>query len=351
MVRVGLVGIGFMGVTHYKSWAEVEGAAITAICETVEKRLSGDWTDIKGNFGDSGGRQDLSHLKRYNNLPALLADPDIDLIDCCLPTKFHADAVCQMLAAGKNVICEKPIALTSADGTRMLAAQRESGTHLMIAHVLRVWPEWLWLKEAVAGGEYGKLLGLNIKRVISEPDWSTMLADPAANGGPLVDLHIHDVNFVLHLLGKPAEVYASGIDMGTWVKYVAATFRYPDGPTVSVQGGMASTAGRPFMHHYEAYFEGATVCFGEASEPAGIDPAQRQSCGQALTVYRPDGTASFPLVDHPAAFVAELSHAAQCVASGTPSQVLDAQAAWDSLRLVELEAESVRTGRVLPVNW
>ncbi len=343
MVKVGLAGIGFMGKTHWDAWQTVEGATVTALCESEEKKLAGDWSSIQGNFGSGGGQVDLTGIGKHRVLADMLADDSIDLIDLCLPTPLHPDAAVEALEAGKNVLCEKPIALNTREAKRMLAAADAHGGIFMVGHVLRFWPEWRWLKSKVDDGEYGKLVGLNIRRVISMPDWSRNVADLGANGGPLIDLHIHDVNFILYLLGMPQQVFATGQTKGDFINYVAANFHYPEGPTISAQSGAVTMKGRMFMHQYEAYFEQATVAHGSASEPDGIDYAAQQGASQRLTVYRPDGTAEFPELDLPEAFAAELTHASECVAAGRPSEIIDARNATRALGVIEDLAKSVRS--------
>lgn len=352
MVKVGIAGIGFMGVTHFKAWEQVAGAGVGAICTRSEKKLSGDWSDIQGNFGDSGGVQDLSQVARYRDFGEMLADDGLGLIDICLPTRLHPDTTVQALEAGKHVLVEKPIAITVADADRMVAAAQANDRLLMVAQVLRFWPEWRWLKQRVDDGQYGRLVGLNIRRVISMPDWSASVRDMAANGGPMIDLHIHDTDFILYLLGKPAQVYATGQKQGDdpyHMNYISANFVYPDGPTVSAQSGAITMKGRVFQHQYEAYFERATIAHGFATDPAEADPGQHQSGTQQLTVYHQDGSVSFPEVNLPEAFAAQLEHAAECAAAGRRSKWIDATCARDSLAVVHLEAESALTGRVQDV--
>jgi predicted dehydrogenase len=81
MVRIGIVGVGFMGMLHYLASRKLTGASVTAICSRDPKKLAGDWRSIQGNFGPRGEMMDLSQVKKYDRLEALLADPDIDLID------------------------------------------------------------------------------------------------------------------------------------------------------------------------------------------------------------------------------------------------------------------------------
>jgi predicted dehydrogenase len=171
------------------------------------------------------------------------------------------------------------------------------------------------------------------------------VADLGANGGPLIDLHIHDVNFILYLLGMPAQVFATGQTKEDFINYVAANFHYPGGPTVSAQSGAVTMKSRMFMHQFEAYFENATVAHGSASEPEGIDYAAQQGASQRVTVYRADGSVDFPELDLPEAFTAELTHAAECVASGQASEIINARQAVLALGVIEQLAQSVFSGQ------
>jgi predicted dehydrogenase len=349
MVKVGIAGLGFMGVTHYRAWEHVAGAKVVALCESNRQRLAGDWTDVQGNFGGSGGRVDVSDLACYEDFAAFVADPNLDLVDICLPTGAHRSLTITALQAGKHVQCEKPIALTVEDADAMVAAARAADRFLTVGQVLRFWPEWLYLKRAVDSGEWGKLLSLNVRRIISAPDWSAEIRSTPANGGPMIDLHIHDTDFVLYLLGKPARVFATGKDEGAYVSYVSAVYEYPGGPVVTCQSGAIAAKARPFCHGYEASFEHATLAFAAATEPAGLDPGAQRGASQALTVYKADGTVEFPTPPATEAFSAELGHAAQCVATGTRSTLIDGQIARDALALVYCEVESVRSGQVVTV--
>src|SRR5437867_8347918 len=111
MIRIGIVGIGFMGMIHYLGARKVLGAKVTALCSRDKKKLDGDWRSIQGNFGPRGEMMDLSGLKKYQKLDDLLADKDIDLVDVCNPTDLHPATAIKALEAGKHVLVEKAIAL------------------------------------------------------------------------------------------------------------------------------------------------------------------------------------------------------------------------------------------------
>src|SRR5687768_7045637 len=188
MVRVGIAGIGFMGVTHYKAYASVPGAEVAAIFTRDEKKLAGDWTNVRGNFGGAGGQQDLTGIEKYRSFDAMLGDPSLDMIDLCLPSYLHRDLAIQALEAGKHVLVEKPIALNVEDADAMIAAAERTGRLLMVAQVLRFWPEFSAIKDLLDSGEYGPLRGAHFKRVISRPKWSgdDWFSDPAKTGGAVV---------------------------------------------------------------------------------------------------------------------------------------------------------------------
>src|SRR5713226_4716813 len=211
MIRIGIVGIGFMGMTHFEGSRKLKGAKVTAIATRDPKKLGGDWTSIQGNFGPRGGRVDLSKIKKFSDYHAMLADPDIDLIDICLPNDQHEQAVLDSLLAGKHTLVEKAIALDLHAAERMVAAAAKAKRLLMVAHVLPFFPEFKFAAECIRSGKYGKLRTAHFRRVISKPDWSADMADIRKTGGPGIDLHIHDNHFIGLTCGVPRAVFSRGI--------------------------------------------------------------------------------------------------------------------------------------------
>src|SRR5262249_45420965 len=198
------------------------------------RKLAGDWRGIRGNFGPPGEVMDLSDVKKYDRVEALLADPDIDLIDVCNPTHLHPETAIAALKAGKHVLVEKAIALRPEDADAMLAAAKEAGKLLLVAHVLPFFPEFAYAAEAVRSDKYGRLLGAHFKRVISRPDWSNEIADATKTGGPAIDLHIHDTHFIGLVCGVPGAVFSTGVIENGAVQYLTTLYLYgPGGPCVS----------------------------------------------------------------------------------------------------------------------
>ena len=341
MVRIGLAGIGFMGMIHYLAGQHLRGARVTALCSRDRKKLAGDWTGIRGNFGPAGTHMDLGAVKRYEQFEQLLADPDIDLIDVCSPTHLHAPMALAALAAGKHVLVEKAIALTTDDADRMVRAARTAGKLLMVAHVLPFFPEFRFAAEAVRGGQYGKLVGGHFTRVISRPDWSADIGDASKTGGPAVDLHIHDTHFIGLIAGVPQAVFSRGVVASdASVEYLTTQYLYgPGGPALSCSSGAVAMNGRPFVHGYEIYLEKATLVYS--------------SGGPALTVFALDGKAQQPALgsgDPIVSFASEIQAAVDGVVAGQEPDLLGGQLARDALVLCHRECDSVRQGKAVEVH-
>lgn len=333
MVRIGIAGIGFMGVTHFKAFQQVKGARVAAIFTRDSRKLQGDWSDVRGNFGGSGGMQDLTGIRCWSRLEDLLADPEIDLVDVCLPSNLHRCAAEEAVKNGKHVLMEKPIALTLEDADAMIGAADQAGRLLLVAQVLRFWPEFAALARHVREETFGRLRALHLKRVIAVPDWSqsNWFSDPARTGGPLVDLHIHDSDFLRWMLGMPESICSSGRGEGDLIDYVVTSYHYPHrNLVVTSQSGAVAQKGAEFEHGYEAYFEKAMITYNSTHSPVPklvIGPDSSD-----LDYERGDG------------FVDELQKAVDAVAAGAAGDDLSAAGARNSLALVLLEKRSVQLG-------
>jgi predicted dehydrogenase len=325
-----------MGMIHFLAARKVKGARVAAICSRDAKKRAGDWRSIRGNFGPPGQVMDLSRVKQYADLDELLADPEIDLVDVCNPTHLHPATALAALRAGKHVLVEKAIALEPRTADAMVKAAARARRLLMVAHVLPFVPEFAFAAEAIRSGTHGKLRAAHFKRVISRPDWSSDIADPAKTGGPAVDLHIHDTHFIGLVCGVPKRLFASGLIEDGYVQYLTTQYLYgDDGPCVSCSSGAVAQKGRMFVHGFEIYLERATLLCESGAQP--------------LTVLTPDGKAKQPKLkggdDHTAAFTAEIQAAVDGVVAGREPDLLSGRLARDALVMCHQECRSVRSGK------
>jgi len=348
MVGIGIVGIGFMGMIHYLAARKLTGGRVVALCSRDAKKLAGDWTSIQGNFGPRGTAMDLSAHARYADVAALLADPSVDLVDLCVPNDEHARLAIRALEAGKHVLVEKPIALTTADADLMVAAARASGKRLMVAHVLPFFPEFAFAAEAVASGRYGELRAAHLKRVIARPEWSRGIADADRSGGAAIDLHIHDTHYLCLVCGVPQAVHSRGVVEGNAVVHLATQYLYDrSGLTATAVSGSLSQSGRPFTHGFEFYLERATLAF-EFANLGG-----QGHVATPLSVILPDGTVAQPALgsgDPIDAFAAELTQAVEAVATGEDAPGLAGDLARMALKICHAEVESVKSRQTVRLD-
>lgn len=185
MIKIGIVGFGRMGRRHYTKYQGIDHAQVTAIADV-----------------DVGALRWLAdpHVARYEDPFEMIDRGLVDAIDVCAPTDAHASLSMSAILAGKHVICEKPMATRSSDAREMCDVARENDRLLLVANVVRYWPEYVRLRKVVEGGELGRLLSLSMVRYRSTPGW-TRSPLPAS-----VDLMLHDVDFVVSSLGTPAQL-------------------------------------------------------------------------------------------------------------------------------------------------
>ena len=347
MIRVGIVGVGFMGWIHWLAYQRVAGVRVAAISTRNKRRLAGDWRGIQGNFGPPGEQVDLSGIATYADIDALLADPQIDLVDITLPTSLHADVAIRALQAGKHVLCEKPMALRLTDCRRMVAAAKKANRLLMIAHVLPFFPEYDWALKTIRGGNYGRVRGGAFRRVIANPAWLKNFWSPEHIGGPMIDLHVHDAHFIRLVFGLPAEVVTVGRLRNGLPEFWHSQFRFADNDlVVEATSGTIDQQGRPFTHAYEIHLERATLAF----DFAVIGSEGRYLCEPTLLdnnggVQRPTLSGGDPIE----AFANELREVVRSIRDGKTSEILGAILAQDAMLICEKQSTSLERGR--PVKF
>ena len=348
MIRIGIIGIGFMGMTHFEGARKLKRARVTAIATRDPRKRAGDWTGIQGNFGPRGGHVDLSKVKKFADYQSLLADPDIDLVDICLPTDQHEKVALAALAAKKHTLVEKSISLDVRAADRMVAAAEKAKRLLMVAHVLPFFPEFQFAADCIRSGRYGKLRSAHFRRVISKPDWSKDMADIHKTGGPGIDLHIHDNHFIGLTCGVPKAVFSRGILEHGYAQYVATQYLYDDREkTVTCVSGGISAPGLAFAHGYEINLERATLLYDFntlGGEPISNRPLTLITDKGKVTHPKPKGGTEWC-----APFTAELQTAVDGVESGTEPALLSGSLARDALKLCYLEARSIASGKIVRV--
>src|SRR3989304_382306 len=168
MLRIGIVGFGFMGRTHYSCWNKVKGAGVVAVCD-VNPDIVEATKKAVGNIGDAESNIDFAHIDLYGDCDKMLAEAELDGVSITLPTFLHPDCSIKALRAGVNVMCEKPMALNVAECEKMIAAAEKTGKLLQIGHCVRFWPEYAKAKEIIDSGKYGEGMAAAFRRLGSPP--------------------------------------------------------------------------------------------------------------------------------------------------------------------------------------
>lgn len=324
-MRIGVLGLGFMGTTHLKAWRNVPEAEIVAVCSDQPKKLTGDLSDVQGNLGDSGDQQfDFSNMAKYASPDELLADGNVEGVDICLPTHLHSDVAIAALRAGKHTLVEKPMALDGAAADEMLAVAKESGKVLMVGQVLRFFPAYRAMADAIASGQFGPVRSALLRRRCAAPFWSEWLGDASRSGGGVFDLLIHDVDFAVHMFGIPEAVSATGYeDMQNGIDTIAATLRYSGGTSLVITGGWHHKKAYPFSMEFTVVADGGTFEFNSAR-------------GSGVTLYSAAGEASEMQLPERDAFAGELAYFVECCQAVRPPALCPPEESATSVKLTRL---------------
>ncbi len=270
-IGIGVVGLGVMGKAHVSAYRAAREAGfpcrLIAVADRNPRKLAGDLDAVSNIKTDdaSGLAFDPREVTGYTDASSLFHDPRVDAVSICTRTETHVALAVTALAAGKHVLLEKPVALRAAEFRPLVVAAAAADRLLMPAMCMRFWPGWDWLKQKTVDGSYGKLKSLFLRRLGSGPAWShDFYGDPEKSGGALVDLHIHDSDFVRHLCGDPSTVTSTGD-----LDHLTTLYRFPPGgPThVAAEGGWNHAIGFPFRMQYTAVFEFGTADFDLGRAP------------------------------------------------------------------------------------
>ena len=263
-LKVGIIGLGSMGSTHLDIYSKIKEVEVIAIADSIQSRLDGS-SKAEGNISGQaeGGVTGLSAIKYLDGME-LIENPDIDIVDICVGTDLHFTFVEAALSKGKHVLVEKPLARTYDEAKKIIQLAEQSSKYVMSAMCLRYWPAWVFLKEAIDSNAYGKCLSLNFKRQTSFPG-GAFYSDHNQCGGALLDLHVHDTDFVNYCLGLPEAVFSQGYKGPSGgIDHIATHYIYNQSdlsPLVSSEGSWTMQEGYGFNMSYTANFEDGTLSY------------------------------------------------------------------------------------------
>lgn len=327
-MRIAVLGLGFMGSTHLKAWRSVPDATLVAIYSNDDRKLAGDLSHIEGNLGTKGGNFDFNGVRKYRETPELLADPEIDAVDICLPTHLHYATALAALRAGKHVLVEKPLSLDGDLADELVGEAHASDRVLMAAHVLRFVPAYRALAESLSSGKQGAVRSAVFRRRCAAPAWSKWLGDADKSGGGVFDLLIHDVDYALMIFGMPQELSATGYeDLSLGIDAIHATLHYRDGFNCVIEGGWHHKKAYPFSMDYTVTADGGTFEYSSLQ-------------GSSVDLYDCSGEKIGLEVRQGDAFEAELQYFHSCCVDGTRPNYCPPEESAAAVRLARLLLEA-----------
>ena len=244
MLKIGMVGTGGISQSHREAWANIPEARIVAVC------------DVRPEMAQAAAAETGARV--YTDVDEMLAAEALDALDICLPTYLHADCAIKGLERGLHVVCEKPISLNRADIARIYGAAEKNDRRFMVAQVLRFWREYAALREAIETGRYGKLLSGSMSRLGNAPkrSWNNWMHEPTQSGLVPYDLHIHDLDFLVGALGRPAAIQCHRARDGRQ-DYFNVVYTYPE-CFVAAEAAWFS-CDYPFQAGYRFQFQNAVM--------------------------------------------------------------------------------------------
>ena len=326
-----------MGQQHYQIYRNMTDVELVAVCDTDRERVGESAPSVGGNIGEAA-TIDLSGQARYVSFEEMLEGEELDLIDICTPTHLHSEMTVAALESGRHVICEKPMARTIEECDEMIGAAQRAEKFLFIAQCIRFWPEYEVLQRMVEDGELGRVTAARFVRQSPTPGWASdgWLMKSELSGGALLDLHIHDVDLLLSVFGKPHAVLSRGsniVSSGDPVDHVDTSYIYVDGPVCTAQGGWVMPDSYPFEMGYQVLGTKGLLEFSVNKDPM-------------LMWYPFDGEPSELEYAAGTGYENELAYFIECVAKDRAPERVTPKSARESVRVVMAEAASIASGEI-----
>ena len=272
--------------------------------------------------------------RAYPSYEDLVAEEDVEVVDVCLPTTYHRELAIRAAREGRHVILEKPISRTLEDAAAILEAFAGTENRLFVGHVVRFFPEYVRIKAMMDAGDLGTVgVARTSRRSPFLSGWNDWYADWRMSGGVLLDLVIHDFDFLRWTLGEVERVYARGVLGREYnrLDYALVTLRFTGGAIAHVEGQW----GYPGSFNYSVEVAGSRAL---ATADSTDSPAVQLLGGEVGARERSD------VLIGKSPFQTELEHFIHCIATGEES-IVEPTDAYEALRIGLAATESVLTGK------
>lgn len=322
MQKVAVIGAGKIGAVHAKAYAAMPRAELVAICDS---RLDAA-QELAGAYS----------TRAFSAIEQVLKE-EVDVIDICTPTPTHLDYIKSAAAAGKHICCEKPLARSISQAMEAARICEETGVMLFVAHVLRWFPEYRRLKELITSGAIGDTVEVRTSRGgKARPGADNWLSNMQMSGGVVLDLLIHEFDWLRWCYGSVRRVYARGLYGSSvpGIDYALVTLRFDNGVIAHVEGNWARPSG--FVTSVEVAGKEGLLHFRN-TESRALIIERRRGEGESVEDITPP---SMTLVDP---YYKELAHFIDCIEENRPPEVT-AEDGIEAVRICEAALRSITTG-------
>jgi predicted dehydrogenase len=243
-LKMALIGAGNIGVVHSKVYEAIEDINVVAVVDIDAEKAR----KIAAAHG----------ARAYSTVDEMMLNESLDFVDICTPTYTHEEIALKVIEKKLHVLCEKPLALNYQSAEKIVESAEKNGVIFMVAQVIRFWPEYEYLKKMSDEGSYGNILYANFIRKCQAPGKDIWFADSSKSGGAVLDLHIHDVDFVMYLMGEPDKVESETFLYCPAHDYMRTRYSYRNNVLVEAEGGWIDYP-VPFEMFYKVVFENAIL--------------------------------------------------------------------------------------------
>lgn len=329
-LTVGIVGAGKLGQTHARHWASLPSVRLVGVADP----------HIDNARALAASSASASPPLAFVDLPTLLEQACPDIIDICTPTPTHRSLVEQAVAARCAVFVEKPLARTLADCDALVGLVRQTDAFLMVGHVVRWFPAFAQAKAVVDSGGVGLPAAIRTAREASFPQRGSLpqswYADVGQSGGVILDVLLHDFDWLRWCFGPVVRVYARGLTLNPAHRglrdYALVTLRFATGALAHVTGSWAHLG--PMRTTFEICGDGGMLEFDSAHTTT-------------LSLLQADTrTQESPLAPDDDPYLAELRAFVDALRAGAPSPVT-VEDGREAVRIGLAALESLETGRAV----
>jgi predicted dehydrogenase len=329
MITVAILGGGFMAAAHAPGYRALAGRVrVKTVCSRSPGRAEKVASELGAAF--------------TTDVEAVIRDPEVDALDIVVPTPLHRELGVRALDGGKDVLLEKPIALTLEDADAIIAAAERSGRQLMVGMVLRYFAEYVEIERRIRGGELGRPRSISAYRLSPPADWNEWMRDPAQSGGTAVDLMIHDFDQLNWLLGAPGTVFARSAAGA--VGDVVACVEY-DGGVGVVEGSMVMPPSYPFSAGIRVLCERGAIEHGFRAAPAEDGGNIGGDIESVVRLHPDEGPPQTLEVEGGDPWAAEVAEFVACLEEGRPVERGTGEQARAALRVALAVNRSLESGQ------